>query len=226
MINKFKIWFNRNNYRIMIIVLEIMIGYGIIYGLNKYFKEYSQADNNTQEIINNAYIKTEGDYLFKDKSNLETYQQIDSSIEEYKTAKNILNIIFNKIINARENNDESTKQELYNMCSDNFIKEMTTWQKAPNKENILDYYVGANRNNINKYYVGEIFNYYENKDIKGYLVESRCNIGNNGYENSYILIYVDYSTKAFLYGGGYQNLNGIDSTIDIKTISDKGGNTF
>lgn len=227
MINRFKIWFNRNNYKIMSTIFTILIIYAAMKGINNYFKNIHDNEESDQlEPRTEIYSNLEGEYLFKDKKDIETYTKLEESDDEYDTVEGIFNIILNKVAKARKDDDSQLKSELYNMCADFFLDEMTSSNKEPDEENILDYYLGVKESTINKYYIGEIYKLYQNNDVKGYIVEARYDIGNDQYENGFTVIYVDYQNKTFLYGGGYTSLDNIDTTIDIESIDDVDGNNF
>lgn len=227
MINRFKIWFNRNNYKIMATIFVILIVYVAIKGLNNYFKNSYENEKTSQlEPKTDIYDNLDGEYLFEDKKDIETYKKLDKDDEEYNTVQDIFSNILNKVSKARANNDSKLKSELYNICADFFLDEMTSSKKEPDEDNILDYYLGVEESNINKYYIGEVYKYYQNNDVKGYIVETRYDMGNEQYENGFMVIYVDYENKTFLYGGGYASLDNINSTIDQESIEKIDGNSF
>lgn len=225
MINRFKIWFNRNNYKIMMIIVITIILYAAIKGLNS----YSQSSlKNSDNIVakSDIYDQLEGEYLFEDKENIETYEKVNTSEEEYNIVQSIFKNLLDKIANARKNDDSEIKEELYDMCLDDFIDEMTSIEEEPDVDNILNYYPGVETSTIDKYYIGEIYRFYRNNEVKGYIIETRYDMGNNNYENNFMVIYVDYENNTFLYGGGYASLERIDTSIDVDSIDDNGGNTF
>lgn len=225
MINRFKIWFNHNNYKIMTTVLSIIIVYAAIKGLNNFFKNVQEDEGNQQKAKSYISDNLEGEYLFEDKEDLETYQKVEKTDDnEYNTVENIYNNIINKV--AKANNDNRLRQDLYNICADFFLDEMTSARKEPNEENILDYYPGVIESNINKYYIGDIYRFYQNGNVKAYFLEIRYNLGNNNYESNFMIIYVDYQNHTFSYGGSCARPEGINSTIDIESIDTLDGNTF
>ena len=227
MINRFKIWFNRNNYKIMMTVVALIVGYATIRGLNNYFKNFKEdSEKNATTTQSSIYKQLDGEYLFENKNDINTYTKVNSSEDEYGVVQNIIKNIFNKVAKANQSNNSEIKSELYDICLDNFLDDMTSYNKEPSEENILDYYPGVTVNNINKYYVGEIYRFYQNGDIKGYIVDMRYDLGNNNYEKNLIVIYADYKNKTFSYSGGHARLEGINCSIDVDSISANGGNTF
>lgn len=226
MINRFKIWFNRNNYRIIITILGILIVYISIKWLNNYFKNYKEDSEKNVTVIGSTYNNIEGEYLYEKKDDISSYQKVDNSEDDYGVLQNIIKIIFGKVAKANQNGDSSIKEELYDMCADSFIDDMSSYEKEPNSDNILNYYPGVKLDNIDKYYIGEIYRFYQYESVKGFVVEMRYDLGDNNYENNLIVIYVDFNSKTFLYGGGYARLEGINCSIDIDSISSNGSNTF
>ena len=79
MINRFKIWFNHNNYKIMTTVLSIIIVYAAIKGLNNFFKNVQEDEGNQQKAKSYISDNLEGEYLFEDKEDLETYQKVEKT---------------------------------------------------------------------------------------------------------------------------------------------------
>lgn len=216
--NKFRLWFNKNDSKILIVILAIIGIYSLIKGMNNFFK-------NQQQLKSEKYV-TQNTSIFDDVEYKEDdLKEIDSSESDYQTVKKIEEKIINTIYLARKNNDDEQKQNLVNMCSDKFIENLTTARRTITKENILNYVDAVD--NVNDYSIIKIYKYGEKNNVSKYVINLRFDDGGPAITDGYMIINIDKNNNTFSYDGTAMNTNGIyDKDENFEEIENKGSNIF
>ena len=212
--NKIRIWFNRNDFKILAWILAIICGYCVIKGANNYFRnvEHQQGEENLNTEQN---ISVASNTQYSD----EDFSQIEEQTEDFSTAKNVVDKIINKIYWANEKDDVALKQDVLNMCSKTFIEKLTTDRRIMSADNILKYV--TNVSGINNYSVQEIRQYGEEDNVKKYIVSIR-NESDVISTDYYMIVNIDYNNNTFSYDGTIMDLNYINNSFD--RIENNGSN--
>ncbi len=214
--NRFRLWLNRNDVKIIVWTLIIIGVYLVIKGINNFSKNEMQ----------NQAIQSENTSIFDDTQYSEDdMAKLSTSENDYTTAKKITEKIIQVIYKARKNNDNLLKQDLVNMCSDRFIDKLTTPRRAITTENILLYVDEID--DINNYSITDIYKYGERNNIDRYIISMRFDDGKTAIVDSYMVIYIDKNNNTFSYDGNFMSLNAIESSDGyFKEIKNNGSNTF
>ena len=214
--NRFRLWLNRNDVKIIVWTLIIIGVYLVIKGINNFSKNEMQ----------NQAIQSENTSIFDDTQYSEDdMAKLSTSENDYTTAKKITEKIIQVIYKARKNDDNLLKQDLVNMCSDRFIDNLTTPRRAITTENILLYVDEID--DINNYSITDIYKYGERNNIDRYIISMRFDDGKTAIVDSYMVIYIDKNNNTFSYDGNFMSLNAIESSDGyFKEIKNNGSNTF
>ena len=214
--NRFRLWLNRNDVKIIVWTLIIIGVYLVIKGINNFSKNEMQ----------NQAIQSENTSIFDDTQYSEDdMAKLSTSENDYTTAKKITEKIIQVIYKARKNDDNLLKQDLVNMCSDRFIDNLTTPRRAITTENILLYVDEID--DINNYSITNIYKYGERNNIDRYIISLRFDDGKTAIADSYMVIYIDKNNNTFSYDGNFMSLNAIESSDGyFKEIKNNGSNTF
>lgn len=216
--NRFRLWLNKNDSKILIVILAIIGIYSLIKGMNSFFK-------NQQQLKSEKYV-TQNTSIFDDvEYKEEDLKEIDSFDSDYQTVKKIEEKIIKTIYLARKNNDDVQKQNLINMCSDKFIENLTTARRTITKENILNYVDAVD--NVDDYSIIKIYKYGEKNNVSKYVINLRTDDGGPAIIDGYMIINIDKNNNTFSYDGTAMNINGIyDKDENFKEIENKGSNVF
>ncbi len=223
MINKLKIWLNRNSFRITIIIIVLILGYTLLNRLN-YFVGNIQDDEQIDGQISEAAGDSESNNANVQEVNENDLDKVSSSTSEYKDVTKVAQKIINYIYLAQKSDDTSKKQDILNVCSNVFIDNLTTEKRTINTDNIMDYVFSVS--NVNDYSVKNIVKYGENGNVKKYAVSIRFDNGSSAIIDSYMVINIDYDNKTFSYDGNVMSLDYVDSTNELENIENKKSNTF
>ncbi len=219
--NRFKIWLNRNDFKIVTYIIIAIGIYVMLRGLNVFFKNRSEEEKRQiAENINNENIS------IVQKKNYEENEliAIDSTSEEFNSIETVVKKIFNTSYQANKNNDENSKMDIINMCSNKFIENLTTPKREITTENILNYFFKVEK--ISDYSVEKVYKFNERNNIKKYGIVLKLDDGGPAIINSYFMINMDYNNKTFDCDGEYYTLSAIDGEIYVDLIENKGCNTF
>ena len=216
--NRFRLWLNKNDFKILTIVIAIIGIYLLIKGINSFFREQQQAKSDNYEIQNTSIFD---DVEYKQ----DDLKQIDSSDNDYKIVKEIEENIIETIYLARKNDDDEQKQNLINMCSKKFIDNLTTARRAITAENILQYV--DNVEDVNDYSIREMYKYGEKNNVAKYVANIKVDDGGPAIIDGYMIINIDKNNRTFSYDGTAMNTNGIyDEDNQFEAIENKGSNVF
>ena len=216
--NRFRLWVNKNDIKIITVILIIIGIFILIKGVNSFFKGKQQEKKNNYEIENISIF----DYVQYSEEDL---TEINNSSDEYKTLKKIAEKIIDTIYKARKDDDYEQKQNLINMCSNRFINNLTTPKRTITTDNILLYVDEVK--DVNDYSIKNIYKYGEKDNIAKYIISKRLDAGGAAIIDSYMVINIDKNNKTFSYDGDSMNLNTIyNGDEQFETIENKGSNTF
>lgn len=216
--NKFRLWFNKNDFKILIGVIAIVGSYILIKGMNSFFKNEQQAKSNNY-VVQNTSIFDNVEYKEDD------LKEIADTDNDYQIVKKIEEKIINTIYIARKNNDDIQKQNLINMCSDKFIDNLTTARRTITTENILQYV--DNVKDVNNYSIRKIYKYGEKNNVAKYVINLILDDGGPAIIDSYMIINIDKNNNTFSYDGMVMNTNKIyDKNEQFESIENKGSNVF
>ena len=219
MINRFKIWFNRNDMKIITIIVIIVLGSLIIKNLNNHYKKQiekeklSTENTTTEEKITKSPIQSEDDL-----------QKVNEQTDEYKKVTTVLNIILKNLHLAQENNDQSAKENVFNFCTDEVKNRIVVRGRAITTDNISEHLSGVE--DMGYLTLDGIFKFDDNNNVKRYVAkEIYDNHGPATYAR-YMIINMDYNNNTFSYDGEFLVLSYIDYNKKIEKIENKGNNVF
>lgn len=221
MLNKFKIWLNRNYLKIIVTVTILVLGYILLNRLDKFAESLQYVGQSDNE---NTVVTNESDNTNVPEVNENDLDKVSSSTSEYKDVTKVAQKIINYIYLAQKSDDTSKKQDILNVCSNVFIDNLTTEKRTINTDNIMDYVFSVS--NVNDYSVKNIVKYGENGNVKKYAVSIRFDNGSSAIIDSYMVINIDYDNKTFSYDGNVMSLDYVDSTNELENIENKKSNTF
>ena len=136
--NRFKIWLNRNDFKIVTYIIVAIGIYVMLRGLNVLLKNRSEEEKRQiAENINNENISVAQKKTYEENELI----TIDSTSEEFDNIEIVVKKIFNASYQANKNNDENSKMDIINMCSNKFIENLTTPRREITTENILNYFI-------------------------------------------------------------------------------------
>lgn len=220
--NKFRLWFNRNDTKILtiaVIIIGIMI---LIKSTNQMFKsamEERNAEISANENTQNTSVFDGTEY---DESLL---NELDKTSDDYKIANKIIDKFLNNLYIANKNNDVSAKQKAIDMCSSKFIENLTTPKRTITTDNILDYLLKID--NKSNYSVENIYKYDEKNDVAKYIMILKYE-DDVTVEKSYMVFNADKTNMSFAFCGSYMELDYImeNSSADFGSIENNGANGF
>ena len=219
--NRFKIWLNRNDFKIVTYIIVAIGIYVMLRGLNVLFKNRSEEEKRQiAENINNENISVAQKKSYEENELI----SIDSTSEEFDNIETVVKKVFNTSYQANKNNDENSKMDIINMCSNKFIENLTTPRREITTENILNYFLKVE--NISNYSIGKMYQFNEKNNIKKYGLVLDFDDGGPAITSSYFMINMDYNNKTFNCDGNYFSLSAIDGEIYEELIENKGCNTF
>lgn len=217
--NKFRLWFSKNDSKIFLYTIIVIIVIVTIKGSNSYLKKISQNQNDDSNNTQNSSIFNSVQYEEDDLT------QIDSKQDEYNIVKSIGNKFINTVYKATINDDETLKQSVINMCSKRFIDSLTTERRTITTENILDYI--SKIENESYYSIENIYKYGEKDDISEYVINLKYDDGVTAIVSSYMVIYLDKNNGTFSYDGEYMEFEFINSEGEYyKNIPNNGSNMY
>lgn len=219
--NRFKIWLNRNDFKIVTYIIVAVGIYIMLRGLDVFFE--NKREDEIKQIEENIINENTSDNEKKIYQESELLS-IDSTFNEYKDIENVVKKIFNTSYQANKNDDKSLKQDIINMCSDEFIENLTTPKREITTDNILDYFLSVEK--ISNYSVEKIYKFNEKNNIRKYGIDLKFDDGGPAVINSYLMINMDYNNKTFSCDGSYYTLAAVDGDIYMDFIENKGCNTF
>lgn len=205
--NKFKIWLNRNDFKIITILLIIIGIYLLIKGSNNYFKNQVKSSDLYEYNESNQNISIFDNIEYND----DDLNKLEKSDDEYKLVSKIAERFINTIYRANKNNDESAKKDLVNMCSARWINSLTNERRVIGTDNILIFLMQVD--NVSDYSIENIYKYGEKNNIGKYIVNLKLDDGKTAIITSYMIINIDKETGTFAYDGSYIDLDYLMNNI-------------
>lgn len=233
MINKIKIWLNRNFIKAFLIIFLVWLFYSFINSLNLHYKEKKEKRQELFGFINVSNIeesdeeeleddeaeaeKEEEELIDKTKSKLVL---LDKNSEEYKkiftATSKIINLMYQLNLNS---NLEDIKNELYNLYTEELII-----REQIDINNIKDYCI--NIDDTQNYSVDSISRYNEENNVISYILKLNHKIEDEGAEELFIILDVDYNTNSFAYDGEIESLDEIPFIEFIDKVERNSTNSF
>lgn len=216
--NKFRIWLNRNDFKIFVWVICIIGIYILLSGSTGFFSKISSSNTNDDEIENTTLLED-------DKYNEENAIKLDSSQEEYKEVKLLEEKIINTIYNANKTDDTTIKQDLVNICSEQFKENLKTPKRTITTDNIL---IFVSKISDTKYYsVQDIYKYGEENNVAKYIVILRFDNKKTVIEDSCWVINIDKNNNTFSFDGQYMSMENVyESATGFDSIEKNESNSL
>lgn len=216
--NKFRIWLNRNDFKIFVWVICIIGIYILLSGSTGFFSKISSSNTNDDEIENTTLLED-------DKYNEENAIKLDSSQEEYKEVKLLEEKIINTIYNANKTDDTTIKQDLVNICSEQFKENLKTPKRTITTDNIL---IFVSKISDTKYYsVQDIYKYGEENNVAKYIVILRFDNKKTVIEDSCMVINIDKNNNTFSFDGQYMSMENVyESATGFDSIEKNESNSL
>lgn len=216
--NKFRIWLNRNDFKIFVWVICIIGIYILLSGSTGFFSKISSSNTNDDDIENTTLLED-------DKYNEENAIKLDSSQEEYKAVKLLEEKIINTIYNANKTDDTTIKQDLVNICSEQFKENLKTPKRTITTDNIL---IFVSKISDTKYYsVQDIYKYGEENNVAKYIVILRFDNKKTVIEDSCMVINIDKNNNTFSFDGQYMSMENVyESATDFDSIEKNESNSL
>ena len=220
--NRFKIWLNRNDFKIVGYILVIIVAYLMIKGLNVFFE--NQHEENIKKI--EANLESENTSVEDDKKiDVQSLDYINPDTEEHKKVDIVTKKIINIAYQARKSEDTELKEDIIGLCSKEFFSNLDALGKGEiTTDNIMEYFIKID--NIDNYLTGKSYQINEKNNISKYAVVLRYDDGVGAVIDSYIVFNLDYNNNTFSYDGIYYNSSAINSDINEDTIESNGNNIF
>lgn len=217
--NKFKLWLNRNDFKILIIIIIVLMGHILLKGLGSYYYETKTGREEKSE--NTSSYHNEVNVSLRE----EDLEQLDKSSEESQKIIVVIQKIMNSIYQANLSNDNlSLRQDIYNMISDQAIQSFLNDGESISVDSILNYIFYVD--DISNYAIGKIYKCNENSNIVKYAIVLRYQKNMRDPVDNYLIINMDYNNNTFSYDGMVSDLNEIDITGKLNDIKNKGNNIF
>ena len=216
--NKFRIWLNRNDFKIFVWVICIIGIYILLSGSTGFFSKISSSNTNDDDIENTTLLED-------DKYNEENAIKLDSSQEEYKEVKLLEEKIINTIYNANKTDDTTIKQDLVNICSEQFKENLKTPKRTITTDNIL---IFVSKISDTKYYsVQDIYKYGEENNVAKYIVILRFDNKKTVIEDSCWVINIDKNNNTFSFDGQYMSMENVyESATGFDSIEKNESNSL
>ena len=226
--NRLRLWFSRNGFKILIICVSIIIVYIFIKSWNQEYKEnieskqpLSQTEQNSQE-NENVFNASDKQELIQN-TNLEL---LENTSVPYEKVSSVVNKMLNTIYEAGLVSDNTQlRQDIYHMFSDELI------EKASNIEgytfdvnSVLNFVFSVD--DLERYSIENIYRIQEKGNVGRYLVELRYSDFYQTSLISYLVINMDYNQNTFSYDGNFSSPEEITKHKEIDSIENKGSNTF
>ena len=218
--NKFKLWFNRNGRRVILIIIGILLIYFIIARIDNYYGE--QDDTFRYDLADISYDMEDEEVA--EKLNL---TEIESSSDEYNQVSQVVNKFAQTIYQANLTGDESLRSDLFNMLTENYIEEASDIDELVDVDNVLDYcpYI----NNIDSFSIKAIDKYSEKGNVSIYIVIADNTFedeGENITEEILFAVHMDYDNRTFAFDKSLVQLADAVNLENLGEIDNNGSNTF
>ena len=216
--NRFRLWLNRNDSKIITRILCIIGFFIAVKGANSIFKE-RYLENISKQNENTNYIFADTEYS---KDNL---NGLDKLSDEYKSVSTVTKKIIKTIYNAGPDEAISAREDLIKMCSKKFIQNLTNPRREVTTDNIMSFVFTVNDESF--YSISNIYKYGEKDGVAKYVVNLRYDDKSTSIVTSYMVINIDRNNNTFSYDGNFINLSYIYSEeVNYEAIENNGKNSF
>lgn len=217
--NKFRLWLNRNDLKILLVIIFIFMIHILLKGTKN---DSIKNDKETVKENENTYLYRND--VVNDKQS-ENYIQLDQSTEEYQKIVFVTQKIVNSFYQVNVNNDNaSLREDIYHMFSDAVIQDLLSQGNTINAEHILEYIFYVD--DVKNYAIGQIYKGREENNIAKYAVVLRNKGNERNPIDNYLMLHMDYKNNTFSYEGMVSSLSDVDSSGELCEIRNKGSNCF
>lgn len=219
--NRFRLWFSRNGFKIFLMIVGILILYIFIKGWNNYYR--NELESEQQEVLGETNELNQSNEMNLDNSN---FVEIKNTSTEYEKINSVVQKMLTYVSRAVLNSDNvSTIQDIRNMFTNEYIEKLSNLAEYMLRVDcILNFIYDAE--NIDQYSVGNVYRFYKNKEVERYLVELKYNKSDDEFTTIYLIINMDYKNNTFSYDGTVIDEQDITFDKKIDSIENKGSNTF
>ena len=220
MINKLKIWFNRNDFKVFVIIIAFIFIYNGFKSFNKFYSDLKNEQSTPEEgsILNN-------DYDVEDYSENEIeVVNIERNTKEGEKVLKIINKIMNCVYEANTQEDnQQLKQDIYNMFSRKTIQKFKNEGEIVDVDSILNYTI--NIDDLKNYSIGYIYKVKELNGLARYIIMLKNSEDEINPIYSYVMLDVDNNNNTFEYCGGVNSIKSI-LEFEIEEIENRTSNTI
>lgn len=218
--NRFKLWLNRNDFKILVMILIISMGYVL---LNSMKSNDTRRDNQSSNTISRNVSLNEN--VTQNNITKEDFTQLDKSTEESQKVINVMQKLINILYQVNISSDNlSLRQDIYNMFSEDTIQDLINQGENVSEESILNFIISVD--NISNYVIGNIYRCMENDNVVKYAVLLRNNRNERNPIDNYLVINIDYNQSTFSYSEIVSDLSQVNCSETLSAIENKGSNTF
>lgn len=217
--NRFRLWLNKNDSKIITVALCIIGFFIIIKGSNSVLRErfLEEKSKEESENTNSVFEDTE---LSKDN-----LSGLDKLSDEYKSANTVTKKIIRAIYNAGPDEAVSAREDFIKMCSKKFIQNLTNPRREITTDNIMKFVFKVKDESF--YSISNIYKYGEKDGTVKYIVDLRYNDKSTSIINSYMVINIDKNNNTFSYDGNFTNLSYIyGEEASFEAIENNGVNSL
>ena len=217
--NRFRLWLNRNDSKIITIILCIIGFFIIIKGANSMLRERFLEEKSKEESENTNSIFENAEYS---KDNL---NGLDKLSDEYKNANTVTKKIIRAIYNAGPDEAISAREDFIKMCSKKFIQNLTNPMTEVTTDNIMTFVFTVKDESF--YSISNIYKYGEKDGIVRSIIGLRYDDKSTSIINSYMVINIDKNNNTFSYDGNFTNLSYIyGEEASFEAIENNGVNSL
>lgn len=218
--NKFKLWFNRNGRRVILIIIGILLIYFIIARIDNYYGE--QEDTFRYDLADISY-----DMEYEEVAEKMNLTDIESPSDEYNQVSQVVNKFAQTIYQANLTGDEELRNNIVNMLTESYIETGSDINELVDVDNVLDYcpYI----ENINNFSIKQIDKYSEQGSVSIYIVTVNNRFEDEGevVENESLLaLHMDYGNHTFAFDKPLLYLADAVNLENLGEIDNNGSNTF
>lgn len=235
MTNAFKLWLSKNSSKIFAGILLILFVYLFLKGIDTHYADKNKkrddalAEREKRIIANSARV--DGKSTTSDSKNeindnyVIELNKIKKNTEEHNDVYNILIKLLNLAYDANQSDNNLTaKKDMYDVFSDDLIKQLSNNEKKVSVENVTEYFFDIE--SLEDFSASNLYEYSKYNNVSRYAYVIRYQ--KEGYVPYYgfVLISVDYNNRTFCYDGLIEDIDEVDKDKKIEMIENKGSNIF
>lgn len=219
--NRFKLWLNRNDFKIIILIICISMGHIFLKGVGSYYGKNENNSNSNSTTLNTSLENNIDEQIVE----TENFTELEKSSEESQNIIFVIKKIIYTIYQANISNDNlSLRQDIYNMFSEKMIQGFFNEGSDISVDSVLNYIIYVD--NLSNYAIGNIYKCKENNNISKYAIVLRYKIDENNISDNYFILNIDYNNNTFSYDGIVNDLSEVDIYGELNEIKNKNSNVF